>query len=230
MTVPDTGGAAAALGWAMRRDLALALRSRAELAIVLIFFVLVTTLFPLGVSPEPRLLAEIAGGIAWVAALLANLLALPRLFAQDLADGTLEQIALAPLPLPALVAGKVAAHWLVTALPLIAVAPIVGLQFGLDARAIGVLVGSLALGTPILAWLGAIGAALTLGARGGAALLALLVLPLSVPVLIFGAGAVEAARIGLGADAHLSLLGAGALLACVGAPFACSLAVRIALD
>ncbi len=230
MTVPDTGGATSAIGWAMRRDLALALRSRSELAIVLIFFVLVTTLFPLGVSPEPRLLAEIAGGIAWVAALLANLLALPRLFAQDLADGTLEQIALAPLPLPALVAGKVAAHWLVTALPLIAVAPIVGLQFGLDAPAIGVLVGSLALGTPILAWLGAIGAALTLGARGGAALLALLVLPLSVPVLIFGAGAVEAARIGLGADAHLSLLGAGTLLACVGAPFACSLAVRIALD
>ncbi|MCP5266710.1 MAG: heme exporter protein CcmB [Burkholderiaceae bacterium] len=219
-----------ALVWAMRRDLALAMRSRAEIGIVIVFFVLVTSLFPLGVSPEPALLATIAPGIAWVAALLASLLALPRLFGGDHLDGTLEQMVLAPGPLSAIVAGKVLALWISTALPLVILSPLAGLQFGLDRSAIGVLAASLALGTPTLAWLGSIGAALTLGARGGAALLALLVLPLAVPVLIFGAGAVESARAGLGAEAHLSLLAAGLLLSCVLGPFATALAVRIAFE
>lgn len=222
--------AAPAIAWALRRDLTLALRSRAELAIVLVFFLLVTSLFPLGLNPEPALLAAIAPGIAWVAALLANLLGLPRLFAADYGDGTLEQIVLSPAPLPALVAGKVLAHWLATSAPLVLLAPLAGLQFGLDGASIAMLALSLALGTPILAWLGAIGAALTLGTRGGAALLALLVLPLAVPVLIFGAGAVESSRAGLGAEAHLSLLGAGLIMASVFGPFATSLAVRISFE
>jgi heme exporter protein B len=217
-----------ALSWACRRDLRLAAQSRAELAVMLVFFLLVASLFPLAVSPDPTLLRAIASGIAWVAALLATLLGLPRLFAADWADGTLEQVLLAPAPLPALVAGKVLAHWLTTGLPLVALAPLAGLQFGLAPDAIGVLMASLALGTPILSWLGAIAAALTLGARGGASLLALLVLPLAVPVLIFGAGSVESHVAGLGANAHLSLLGAGLILSWVFGPFAGALAVRIA--
>lgn len=221
-------GVAGALAWACRRDLKLAARSRAELAVVLLFFLLVASLFPLAVSPDPRLLLAIAPGIAWVAALLATLLGLPRLFVADWADGTLEQILLAPAPLPALVAGKVLAHWLVTGLPLVLLAPLAGLQFRLPPDAIGVLAAGLALGTPILSWLGAVTAALTLGARGGASLLALLVLPLAVPVLIFGAGSVESHLAGLGASAHLSLLGAGLILAWVFGPFAAALAVRIA--
>ena len=201
-----------ALWWACRRDLRLAMRSRAELA----------------VSPDPQLLRAIAPGIAWVAALLASLLGLSRLFAADHGDGTLEQMVLAPAPLPALVAGKVLAHWLATSVPLVLLSPVAGLQFGLPADAIAVLAASLALGTPILSWLGAVAAALTLGARGGSSLLALLVLPLAVPVLIFGAGAVESFTSGLGADAHLSLLGAGLIVAWVLGPAATALAVRIA--
>ena len=216
------------LWWACRRDRKLAMRSRTELAVIVVFFLLVTSLFPLAVSPDPELLRSIAPGIAWVAALLASLLGLSRLFAADHADGTLEQMVLAPAPLPALVAGKVLAHWLATGVPLVLLAPLAGLQFGLAADAIAVLAASLALGTPILSWLGAIAAALTLGARGGASLLALLVLPLAVPVLIFGAGAVESFASGLGADAHLSLLGAGLILAWVFGPAAAALAVRIA--
>ena len=221
-------GAFAALGWACRRDLRLAMRSRAELAVILVFFLLVTSLFPLAVSPDPQLLRAIAPGIAWVAALLASLLGLSRLFATDHGDGTLEQMVLAPAPLQALVAGKVLAHWLATGVPLVLLSPVAGLQFGLPADAIVVLAASLAIGTPILSWLGAVAAALTLGARGGSSLLALLVLPLAVPVLIFGAGAVESFTSGLGADAHLSLLGAGLIVAWVLGPAATALAVRIA--
>ncbi len=227
---PATRGVLAALAWACRRDLALALRSKHELALVVVFYVLVVSLFPLGVSPEPALLARIAPGIAWVAALLAALLALPRLFAADHADGTLEQLVIAPAPLPALVAGKVLAHWLTGSVPIIVLAPLVGVQFGLDGASIGVLVASLALGTPVLGWLGAIAAALTLGARGGASLLALLVLPLAVPTLVFGAGAVESSAAGLGGGAHLSLLGAGAIASWVLGPAATALAVRIAFE
>ncbi|MEZ5649251.1 MAG: heme exporter protein CcmB [Burkholderiaceae bacterium] len=224
----SVAGVFASARWAFMRDLGLALRSRAELAVVFVFFMLVASLFPLAVAPEPALLERIAPGIAWVAALLSVLLATPHLFAGDHADGSLEQMLVSPAPLPALVAGKVSAHWLSTAFPVIVLAPLMGLQYGLDADAIGILVASLLLGTPVLAWFAAIGAALTLGARGGASLLALLLLPLAVPVLVFGAGAVETYQSGLSAQAHLSLLGAGLVLSWLGGPPATALAVRIA--
>jgi heme exporter protein B len=225
-----TVGAWTALRWACSRDLLLSVRSKSELALIVVFFVLVISLFPLGVSPEAQLLARIAPGIAWVAALLASLLALPRLFALDHADGSLEQLVLAPAPLPAIVAGKVLAHWLATGLPLVLLAPLAGVQFGMQDDAILTLALGLLLGTPTLSWLGAIGAALTLGTRAGSALLALLVLPLAVPVLIFGAGAAEAVATGLGAEAHLSLLGAGLIGSWVLGPVATALAVRIAYE
>ncbi|MEJ7669019.1 MAG: heme exporter protein CcmB [Casimicrobiaceae bacterium] len=220
----------AGIGWALQRDLGLALRSRAELAVHLSFYVIVVSLFPLAATPDRDLLAAMAPAVLWVAALLAALLSLPRLFAADLLDGTLEQIALSPYPLAALVSGKIVAHWLTTGLPVVLLAPLVALQYELDSEAITVLSAGLLLGTPILSLLGAIGAALTLGVRGAGSLLALLILPLYVPVLIFGAGAVDAMRVGLGAAANLSLLGAGLLVAIVGAPFAAAAAVRIALD
>ncbi|MEZ5657712.1 MAG: heme exporter protein CcmB [Burkholderiaceae bacterium] len=223
-----TIGVIAALRWAMGRDLRLALRSRAELAVVFVFFLLVASLFPLAVTPDPKLLARIAPGIAWIAALLSALLATPHLFTSDHADGSLEQMLVSPAPLAAIIAGKVLAHWLSTACPVIILAPLMGLQYGLSADAITVLVLSLLLGTPVLAWFSAIGAALTLGARGGASLLALLILPLAVPVLVFGAGAVEAHQSGLSAQAHLSLLGAGLILAWLAGPVVTALAVRIA--
>jgi heme exporter protein B len=223
-------GVAAALRWAVARDVRLALRSRSELGVQLLFYVIVVSLFPLASSPDRNLLSALGPGVLWVAALLASLLSLPRLFAGDHADGTLEQIALSPYPLPALLSGKVIAHWLTTGLPVVVLAPLLGLQYGLDAEVLGVVTLSLLVGTPILSLLGAIGAALTLGARGGGSLLALLILPLYVPVLIFGAGAADALRAGLPASANLSLLAAGLLIALVGAPLATAAAVRIALD
>ena len=223
-------GAWAGVRWALARDLQLALRSRAELGVQLLFYVIVVSLFPLATTPDKNQLALMGPGVLWVAALLASLLSLPRLFASDFADGTLEQMALSPYPLPALVSGKMIAHWLTTGLPIVVLAPVLGLQYGIDGEALTVLAVALLLGTPILSLLGAIGAALTLGLRGGGSLLALLVLPLCVPVLIFGAGTVDAVHAGLGAAANLSLLGAGLLVAIVGAPVAASSAVRIALD
>jgi heme exporter protein B len=229
-TQQRVAGALAALVWACRRDLRIAIHGRGEVLLVLVFFLLVSSMFPLAMAPQPALLQAIAPGVAWVCALLATLLGLSRLFAADHADGTLEQILLAPAPLPALLAGKVLAHWLTTALPLVALSLLSGLQFGLDSEGIMVLALSLVLGTPLLTWLGAISAALTLGTRGGSTLLGLLVLPLAVPVLIFGAGSVESAASGLGADAHLSLLAAGSILASVVGPAALALAVRIAYE
>ncbi len=219
-----------AIRWAIARDLTLAFRSRAELGVQLLFYVIVASLFPLAMTPERGMLMTMGPGVLWVAALLASLLSLPRLFAGDHADGTLEQIALSPYPLVALVAGKITAHWLTTGLPVVLIAPLLGLQYALDGAALAVLTAALLIGTPILSLLGAIGAALTLGLRAGGSLLALLILPLYVPVLIFGAGAVDAMRSGLGATASLSLLGAGLLLALLGAPFAAAAAVRTALD
>ena len=227
---PDTGAVLPGVRWALARDLRLALRSRAELGVQLLFYVIVVTLFPLSTTPERNLLATMGPGVLWVAALLASLLSLPRLFAVDHADGTLEQIALSPYPLSALVFGKILAHWLTTGLPVALLAPLLGFQYAIDAESLVVLMTALLLGTPILSLLGAIGAALTLGLRAGGSLLALLVLPLYIPVLIFGAGAVDSVRAGLGATANLSLLAAGLLVAVVGAPFAASAAVRIALD
>ena len=174
------------------RDLRLALRRRADIVSALFFFIIVVSLFPLGVGPEPVLLRKLAPGVLWVAALLATMLSLPRLFADDHRDGTLEQLALAPQPLGLIVLGKVLAHWLVSGLPLTLLAPILGLQFDLSTEALWMLTVSLIIGTPALSGIGAIGAALTLGVRGGGVLLSLLVLPLYIPVLIFGAGAVDA--------------------------------------
>ena len=212
------------------RDLLAALRHRADLLTTLIFFAIVASLFPLGVGSDTALLRVMGPGVVWVAALLASMLALARLFASDYADGTLEQLALAPHSLTLLVLAKIAAHWLATGLPLVVIAPLLGLQFDLSADAQLVLLASLLLGTPTLSLIGAVGAALTLGVRGGGALLSLLVLPLYVPVLIFGAGAVEATAAGLGAAAHLSLLGALLLVALVFAPWATAVSVRIAVE
>lgn len=212
------------------RDLLLALRNKSDVANTLLFFVIVVSLFPLGVGPEPALLRTIAPGVVWVAALLASMLALTRLFAADYADGTLEQFVLAPQPLGVLVAAKVLAHWLVTGFPLVLIAPVLGLQFDLHGDEILILVISLLLGTPVLSLLGAVGAALTLGLRGSGVLVPLIVLPLCVPVLIFGAGAVEATASGLGAKAHLSLLGAFLLLALFFTPWAAATGIRISLE
>jgi heme exporter protein B len=212
------------------RDLRIALRRRADVMTSLIFFVIVVSLFPLGVGADPVLLRTLGPGVVWVAALLACMLALARLFANDHADGTLEQMVLSPQPLSLLVLAKTISHWLTTGLPLVIIAPVLGLQFDLSADALLILIASLLLGTPTLSLIGAIGAALTLGLRGGGALLALLVLPLYIPVLIFGAGAVEATAAALGAAAHLSILGALLLGTLVFAPWATALALKIAIE
>jgi heme exporter protein B len=214
----------------IHRDLLLALRRRADVANSLLFFVIVVSLFPFGVGPEANLLRAIAPGVLWVAALLASMLALARMFAADYADGTLEQMLLAPAPLSIVVLGKIIAHWLLTGLPLVALSPLLALQFDMPRDAIGVLVASLALGTPVLSLIGAIGAALTLGVRGAGVLTALLVLPLYIPVLILGAGAVDAAAAGLDPGAHLMLLAALLLFAATCALWPVAAALRIAVE
>jgi heme exporter protein B len=214
----------------IRRDLLLVMRRKSEVLTALFFFVIVTSLFPLGIGAEPALLRKIAPGVIWVAALLATMLGLQRMFAADHADGTLEQIALSPTPLALLVAGKIAAHWIVCGLPLVLLAPVMGIQFDLDAGTLGIFMLALLLGTPVLSLIGSIGAALTLGVRGGGVLLSLLVLPLYIPALIFGAGAVYAHSSGLDAGAHLSLLGALLVLALFFAPWATTAAIRIAIE
>lgn len=211
------------------RDVLQAWRRRADWLTTFFFFIIVVSLFPLGVGPEPAILRVIAPGILWVAALLASMLALPRVFASDYADGTLEQLALAPQPLSALVLSKIFAHWLLTGLPLVVMGPVLGLQFGMDADMLPVLFYSLLLGTPCLSLIGAIGAGLTLGVRGSG-VVALLVLPLYIPVLIFGAGAVEAVAVGTAPGGHLSLLGAILMISLVVSPLASAAAVRVALE
>ena len=175
----------------VRRDITLAMRRRTEFLTTLFFFVIVTSLFPLGVGTEKEILRHLGPGVVWVAALLASMLALERLFASDYEDGTLEQMLLTPQPLFVLVLGKVFAHWLLTGVPLVLIAPLIGLQYGLPDVALGVMMVSLLIGTPVLSLIGAIGAALTLGLRSGGVLLSLLVLPLYVPLLVYGAGAVS---------------------------------------
>lgn len=219
-----------AFGSVVRRDLRLAMRRKSDALTPLFFFVIVVSLFPLGVGADPDELRKMGPGILWVAALLATMLSLSRLFEQDYTDGTLEQIALSPAPFGMLVAGKVAAHWLLSGLPLVFLAPVLALQFDLPSSSLLVLVLSLALGTPVLSLVGSIGAALTLGLRGGGILVALLVLPLYVPVLIFGAGAMHAVAAGLGAGPHLSMLTATLVLATFFAPWATTVALRIALE
>ena len=212
------------------RDLTLAMRRRSDVMTTLFFFVIVVSLFPLGIGPELDTLRMIAPGVFWVAALLASMLALEKLFAADFEDGTLEQMLLTPQPVFVLVMAKVFAHWLITGVPLVLLSPLLGLQYDLATETLGVLLLSLLLGTPTLSLIGAIGAALTLGLRGGGVLVSLLVLPLYIPVLIFGAGAVEANVSGLGETGHLLMLGAILLLALVAAPVATSAALRISAE
>jgi heme exporter protein B len=212
------------------RDLRLALRQGGDAAMVVAFFVLTVILFPFGVGPEPELLARIAPGILWVTALLAALLSLERLFQADYEDGSLEALALLPLALEAQVLAKCLAHWLVTGLPLTLAAPLLALLLHLDAAGYPILVLSLLIGTPSLSLVGAVGAALTLGARRGGVLLSLLMLPLYIPVLIFGVLAVEASIAGFGARPHLLLLAALLVGALPLAPVAAAAALRQALE
>ena len=214
----------------IRRDLLLAMRQKSDVLNTLFFFVVVVTMVPLGIGPEPALLRDIAAGVVWVAALLAAILSLPRLFANDYADGTLEQMLVSAEPLSLIVLGKATAHWLTTGLPLTVMAVAFGVVFDLDTTATLVLVKSLALGTPVLSLIGSIGSALTLGLRGGGVLTSLLVLPLYIPVLIFGAGAVGAAASGLDVTAYFLLLGAFALFAIVLTPWAVAIALRISVE
>lgn len=220
----------AALRCVIVRDLRLAARRSSDVMTVVLFFVIVVSLFPLGIGPEPKLLRTVAPGVLWVAALLASMLALGRVFAADYADGTLEQMMLGATPLGLVVAAKVFAHWLVSGLPLVLISPVLALQFDLPQELLGVLALSLALGTPVLSLIGAIGAGLTLGLRGAGTLLSLLVLPLYVPVLIIGAGAAEAAASGLGGHAQLLLLGAMLIFAVAFAPWAAAVALRISIE
>ena len=214
----------------LRRDLRVAMRRRSDAFATLVFFVMVVSLFPLGVGPEPQLLRTMAPGVLWVAAMLASMLSLPRLFADDHSDGTLEQMLLSSYPVGLLVMGKTLAHWTVSGLPLVLLSPVLALQFDLSGAATGVLVLSLLLGTPVLSLVGSIGAALTVGLRGAGVLLSLLVLPLSIPVLIFGAGAVEAYNAGLGVSGHFSLLGALLIVTIMAAPWVAAAALRISIE
>jgi heme exporter protein B len=214
----------------LKREISLGLRQKGEVLTPLIFFMVIASLFPLGVGAESNLLLRMAPGVLWVSALLAAMLSLQRMFATDYADGSLEQMALSGTPLGLLVLAKALAHFLLSGLPLVLVAPVLGLQFGLDGRALGILMLSLLLGTPTLSLIGSIGAALTLGVRGAGVLLSLLILPLYIPVLIFGAGAVEADAAGLGIGGHLSLLAALLVLSLFFSPLATAAALRISLE
>ena len=219
-----------AIAAVLQRDLRLAMRRKSEVLTAVFFFVVVASLFPLAIGPEPDMLRKIAPGILWVGALLASLLSLARLFAADYQDGTLEQMALSPTPMPLLVAAKVLAHWLLSGLPLALLSPVLALQFDLDSATMWVLFTSLLLGTALLSLLGAVGAALTLGVRGGEVLLSLLLLPLYIPALVFGSGAVEAQMVGMGYGAQMSILTAMLVVAAFFGPWACALALRIALE
>lgn len=214
----------------LARDLRLAVRRRGELAQPLVFFAVVATLFPLALGPEQALLARIAPGIVWVTALLAILLPMERMFRPDFEDGTLEQLLLTPYPAAVLALAKVVAHWLVTGLPVLVVAPLVAFVLELPAAAMPVLLASLALGTPVLTLVGAIGVALTVGLRAGAPLLALLLLPLYVPVLVFAAGAVDRAVAGMAVAGPLYVLAAMLVLALTLAPVAIAASLRISLS
>lgn len=213
-----------------KREIALGLRQKGEVLTPLVFFMVVASLFPLGVGAETKLLLRMAPGVLWVSALLAAMLSLQRMFATDYADGSLEQMVLSPTPLGLLVVSKAIAHFTMSGLPLVFVAPVLGLQFGMDGRAMGILMLSLLLGTPTLSLIGSIGAALTLGVRGAGVLLSLLILPLYIPVLIFGAGAVEADAAGLGIGGHFSLLAALLVMSLFFTPMATAAALRISLE
>ncbi|MBF0375497.1 MAG: heme exporter protein CcmB [Alphaproteobacteria bacterium] len=214
----------------VRRDLRLALRQGSDSVMVVTFFVLTVVLFPFGIGPEVNILERVSAGILWVVALLASMLSLDRLFQADYEDGSLELLALTPTPLGVVVAAKVVAHWLTTGLPLIVAAPVLAVLLHMNADGFGVLLIAMALGTPTLSLIGSIGAALVLGARRGGVLLSLLVLPLYVPVLIFGVGAVDAAVQGFDSQAQLLVMGAILLAALPLAPWASAAALRQALE
>ncbi|MEB8432484.1 heme exporter protein CcmB [Cocleimonas sp. KMM 6892] len=215
----------------LKRDLLLAMRRRSEIFTVLFFFIVVISLFPLGISTEDQLLKQIAPGVVWVAALLASTLALDRLFSDDYEDGTLEQMTLAPVSLPIVVLAKIIAHWLLTGLPLVLISPLVGLFYHLPFESIKVMMLVLLLGTPVLSMLGAIAAALTLGLRGGGVLISLLVLPLYIPVLVYGAGAISTSMVeGLSIQPYVLLLSAFMLLAFIFSPWATAAAIKISIE
>ena len=212
------------------RDVRLAVRRKSEVLNSVFFFAVVATLFPLAIGPEPAMLRQIGPGVLWVGALLATMLGLPRMFESDYRDGSLEHMLLSPHSLGLMVLGKITAHWLLCGVPLVILAPALGLQFDLSADALSMLCLTLLLGTPVLSCIGAIGAALTIGVRGGGILISLVVLPLFVPVLIFGSGAVQALESGVGAQAHVSILLAMLLPALFFSPWACGAGLRIALE
>lgn len=214
----------------IRRDLLLAARRRGDWLTSQFFFVMVASMFPLGIGPDPVTLKMIGPGVVWVSALLASLLSLPRLLAEDYRDGSLEQMLLTPQPPVLLALGKSLAHWLIYGIPLLIISPILGIQFALPTEAIAILMLSLLIGTPILSLLGSVGAGLTLGLRGSGVLLTLLILPLYVPVLIFGAGAVDATMAGTGAESHLSLLGAILVLTLLVAPWIAAMALKVSIE
>ena len=214
----------------VRQDIRLALRGGIGSLVAVIFFVIAVSLFPLGFGPESTLLERVAPVILWVCALLATMLSLGRMFDEDYEDGSLEVIALGPLPLEAVVLAKVLAHWLTTGLPLMCAAPVLALTLNMSVEGFAVLMIALALGTPILSLVGSVGAALTVGLRRGGVLISLLVLPLYVPVLLFGVGAVEGAIFGLGERAHLLILAGGLVIALALTPWASAAALRMALE
>lgn len=213
-------------GALLARDLRLVWRRPGDVGLVLAFFVVATVLFPLGIGPEPGVLSRIAAGVLWCTALFAGLLSLDRLFAADYEDGALDLLLLAPWPLELAALAKCTAHWIVTGLPLAVVAPLLGVAFGLDPAGLLALAATLLVGTPTLSLIGGLAAALTLGARRGGALLALLALPLCVPTLIFGAGAIESQATGEAFGTHLAVLAALALVALATTPWAMAAALR----
>jgi heme exporter protein B len=227
---PSTLGTLGVMKASLRREIGLAMRQKGEVLTPLVFFVVIASLFPLGIGPESALLLRMAPGVLWVSALLAAMLSLQRVFAMDYADGTLEQMVLSSTPLGLLVVTKALSHFLLSGVPLVLMAPVLGLQFGMDSHGLWILMLSLLLGTPTLSLIGSIGASLTLGVRGAGVLLSLLILPLYIPVLIFGAGAVEAEAAGLGAGGHLSLLAALLVLSLFFAPVATTAALKISLE
>ncbi|EHM45864.1 MAG: heme exporter protein CcmB [Yokenella regensburgei] len=218
------------IGQIFRRDLRLAFRHLAEVVNPLWFFLIIVTLFPLAIGPEPQLLRQIAPGIVWVAALLASLLAMDRLFRDDWQDGSLQQMMLMPVPLSMVVLAKVAAHWVVSGLPLLIISPLIAMLFGLSVDEWQVLALTLLLGTPTLSFIGAIGVGLTVGLRRGGVLLSLLVLPLTIPLLIFATGAVNAAQMQLPIDGYLAVLGAFLAASATLSPFATAAALRISVQ
>ena len=214
----------------IRRDLLLALKQKSDIVQTLFFFAVVVTLVPLGVGAETNLLRSMAPGVVWVAALLAALLSLPRLLAHEWTDGTLEQMLISAEPLTVIVLAKVSAHWLVTGVPMTVFSLVFGVMFDLPAEETWVLTAALALGTPVLSLVGAIGAALTLGLRAGSVLTSLLVLPLYIPVLVFGAGAAVQVAMSVSPAAYLMVTGALTLFALAAAPFAVAAALRISMQ